>query len=59
MELKKKPFYSPQEVADFLGVKVRSVYRWIREGKLNAVKVGQWRISENELQRLLTEGQKQ
>lgn len=58
MDIEKKPFYSPQEVADLLGVKVRTVYRWIREDKLTAVKVGQWRISESELQRLLTEGQK-
>ena len=31
MDIEKKPFYSPQEVADLLGVKVRTVYRWIRE----------------------------
>lgn len=58
MKIEKKPFYNPQEVADLLGVKVLTVYRWIKAGKLEAVKIGQWRISESELQRLLSEGQK-
>lgn len=56
--MEKKPFYSPQEVADLLEVKVLTVYRWIRAGKLKAVKIGRWKISETELQRLLTEGEK-
>lgn len=58
MEIQHKSFYSPQEVADLLGVKVLTVYRWIKDGKLNAVKIGQWRIFDNEMQRLLKEGQR-
>jgi excisionase family DNA binding protein len=51
-------YYTPQEVADSLKINLRTIYRWIREGKLNAVKVGElWRISETELKRLL-EGKK-
>jgi len=47
-------YYTPQEVADKLKINVRTLYRWIREGKLKAVKVGElWRISETELNRLL------
>ncbi|TYO97034.1 helix-turn-helix domain-containing protein [Desulfallas thermosapovorans] len=49
-------YYTPQEVADSLKINLRTIYRWIREGKLNAVKVGElWRISESELNRLLGE----
>jgi acetyl-CoA synthetase len=47
-------YLTPQEVADKLKIDVRTIYRWIREKKLKAVKlVGGWRISENELNRLL------
>lgn len=49
----KREYYMPQEVADMLGVKVLTIYRWIKEGKLHAVKIGQWRISEADLQALL------
>ena len=56
--MEKKPFYSPREVAELLGVEPQTVYRWIRAGKLDAVKIGRWKISAEELQRLLTEGQK-
>ncbi len=47
-------YYTPQEVAEKLKLNVRTIYKWIREGKLNAVKLGDvWRISESELKRLL------
>jgi excisionase family DNA binding protein len=47
-------YYTPQEVADKLKVNTRTLYRWIHEGKLKAVKVGElWRISETELSRIL------
>jgi excisionase family DNA binding protein len=48
-------FYTPQEVAQKLKIDLSTVYRWIREGQLKAVKIGHfWRISESELKRLLT-----
>lgn len=53
MTIKNKPYYTPQEVADYLGVKVLTVYRWIKDGKLKAVKIGQWRISKENLEELL------
>lgn len=47
-------YFTPQEVASKIKVDIRTVYRWIREGRLQAVKVGHfWRISESELKRLL------
>lgn len=47
-------YYTPQEVADKLKLNVRTLYKWIRENKLRAVKLGDvWRISETELNRLL------
>ena len=44
-----KQIYTPQEVADLTGVKVLTVYRWIKEGKLKATKLGQWKISREDL----------
>jgi len=50
-------YYTPQEIASSLKINVRTVYRWVREGKLAAVKAGELlRISETELNRLLDEG---
>jgi excisionase family DNA binding protein len=49
--------FTPQEVAKKLKIDMSTVYRWIREGRLKAVKIGHfWRISESELQRLLKGG---
>ncbi len=46
--------YTPEEVALNLKVSRKTVYNWIKEGRLQAVKVGHfWRISETELRRLL------
>lgn len=46
--------YTPQEIADSLKVDLRTVYRWIREGKLAALKAGsQWRITETALESFL------
>lgn len=49
-------YYTLQEVAEKLKLNVRTLYKWIRESKLNAVKLGDvWRIPESELKRLLGE----
>jgi|TARA_Y100000296_G_C5114094_1_gene226770 excisionase family DNA binding protein len=41
-------FLTPEEVAENLRVHYQTVYNWLRDGKLPAVKVGsQWRISES------------
>ena len=46
--------YTPQEVADYLKVDVRTVYRWLREGELNALRFRrEYRISETDLRTFL------
>lgn len=45
-----KGFYSPDEVAELLGLHVRTVRRYIREGRLGAKRIGkQYRIAAAEL----------
>lgn len=47
-------FYTPEEIAANLKVSRKTIYNWIQEGRLKAVKIGHfWRISESELNRLL------
>lgn len=47
-------YYTPQQVAEKLQINIRTVYKWIREGKLKAIKIGDlWRISETELKRFV------
>jgi excisionase family DNA binding protein len=47
-------FYTPEEIAANLKVTRKTVYNWIQEGRLKAVKIGHfWRVSESELNRLL------
>ncbi len=46
-----------EDVAEMLKVSKRTVYEWIRAGKLEAVKAGSlWRISEEALQDFLVKG---
>ena len=43
-------YYSCQEVADIYGVKVITVWNWVRKQKLPAIKIGkQYRIREDDL----------
>ena len=43
-------FYSCEQVAERYGVKVETVWAWIREKKLSAVKIGKgYRVSESDL----------
>lgn len=50
--------YSPIEVAKLVGVSRRTVYRWVSEGKLRAVKAGErmLRISSEDLQAFMEKG---
>jgi excisionase family DNA binding protein len=49
-----KDFYTPDEVAAMLDLHVKTVRRFIREGKIPAVRVGkQYRIAANELEQLV------
>ena len=50
--------YTPEEVAVNLKVSRKTIYNWIQEGRLKAIKIGHfWRISESELNRLLKGGE--
>jgi excisionase family DNA binding protein len=42
-------FLTLEQVAEILQVSVRSLYRYITEGKIKATKVGYWRISQTDL----------
>ncbi|HAA80520.1 MAG TPA: DNA-binding protein [Thermoanaerobacter sp.] len=47
-------FYTPEEIAENLKVSRKTIYNWIQDGHLKAVKIGHfWRIPESELKRLL------
>jgi excisionase family DNA binding protein len=46
-------FYTLREVAEKLRVCEMSVFRYIHKGRIKAVKVGYWRISEKALEEFL------
>ena len=53
--MKKEEYYTIEEVADMLKVAYLTVYRWVRSGKLEAVKAGkQYRISKLNINKFLT-----
>jgi len=42
--------YTPEEVAEKLRVSRRAVYEWLKSGKLNGFKAGQyWRVTEEDM----------
>jgi excisionase family DNA binding protein len=49
-------YLKPAEVAALLGVNAKTVKRWIRAGKLDAIKTpgGHWRIPTESVERLKT-----
>lgn len=49
--------YTLDEVADILKVTKRTLYNYVKEGKLTAVKMGKyWRVSEENLQAFISIG---
>lgn len=45
--------YSLKEVAEILKIHYVTVFRFVQQGKIKAVKVGgQWRVTEEELERI-------
>jgi len=48
-----KKMLSVKEVAEFLSVSERSVFRYIHDGRLKAAKIGYWRIEEIDLKNFL------
>jgi len=50
INMTEEQYYSIEEVATMLKVTYLTVYRWIRSGKLRAIKAGkQYRIKKEEL----------
>lgn len=49
-------YYSPKEAAKKLSVNIQTLRRYLREGKIKAVKVNNWRvrIPANELEKLIS-----
>lgn len=48
---------SPSQVAQRVGVSTATVYRWIGDGRLGAVRVGgQWRVLPEDIAAMLAEG---
>ncbi len=46
-------FLSCEQVADRYSVKVSTVWSWVRNGRLSAVKIGkQYRIRESDLEKI-------
>ena len=45
--------YTPTEVAEILKVNIKTIYRHIKSGKIKATKIGQWRIKQEDLNKLL------
>jgi excisionase family DNA binding protein len=47
--------WTPHELAEYFKVDLRTIYRWIREGKLEAIKLGggSLRISQEQLDQFL------
>lgn len=59
--LQNKRFFRPDEVAEILALSRRTVYRMIRDGRLNGVRWGSgpWRIPRETLAALLAEESQQ
>lgn len=53
MPTKKHQFYTTNEVADILKIHKRTIFRYIKSGKLKATKIGQWRIKKEDLDRFI------
>lgn len=52
-------FYTVDEISNILGMHQKTIQRYIREGKLRAVKVGKaWRISGHDLSRFMESNKK-
>lgn len=47
-------YYTPQEIADKLKMNKHTIYKYLREGKIKGVKVGnKYRVAESDLQEFL------
>jgi len=52
--MKEKPFYKAEELAEMLQVNIMTIYRYIKAGRLKAIKIGRdFRIDKKEFDRFL------
>jgi len=52
--MKKREFYTAQELADKLRVNIMTIYRYIKAGKLKTYKIGkEFRIDKEEFNKFL------
>jgi len=59
MDYEDKPTYSAKEVAKILDISYKTLTRLINTGRIKAIKIGtQYRITKQELERILEEGSK-
>lgn len=49
MKTIKQELYTTLEVAEILKVHQRTIFRYIKSGKLKASKIGNWRITKEDL----------
>jgi len=57
--MSEKMFYTINEVAEIFRVNYFTILNWIREGKINSIKVGKKRlIPANEVEKLIRKGGK-
>ena len=50
-------FYSKKEVAELLGVTVRTIENYMKAGQISGIQVGnRWRFPESEVERIQKEG---
>ena len=54
---KDKEFYSIEDIANLFGISWRTIQRYIKNGRIKAIKVGrQWRIPLDELRKIKKQG---
>jgi excisionase family DNA binding protein len=49
----KQTFYTVKEVAEVLRVHQRTIFRYIKNKKLKAVKIGHWRIKKEDFDKFV------
>ncbi|HHY76723.1 MAG TPA: helix-turn-helix domain-containing protein [Firmicutes bacterium] len=51
-----KRVFTPEQVAEILGLSKRTVISWLQQGKINGIKVGnRWRVREEDLDKFIDE----
>ncbi len=49
--------YSPEEVANILGVSPHTVRQWCRDSRIKALKVGRlWKVHRSEVDKIIEDG---